>query len=181
MDFSKKGPNVPEVECVPRLGITFRLVSSEPVIYCSDIRIAFPMRRIKTRRVHTALHAYIPNSDTKRPARISQLCHGSCEPCHTFPSIISARSMEKKSTWHTLVNVSKCFICCRFAMSTVWGTTVVEDVGMGPNDLWKHIFVYIPGREVSLAEITCFIGVIQVEIQGFCNLIVCEYRCDEEE
>ena len=28
---------------------------------------------------------HIPNSETKRPARMSQLCQGSCEPCHTFP------------------------------------------------------------------------------------------------
>jgi hypothetical protein len=29
--------------------------------------------------------AYIPNSETNRPASLSQLCHGSWLPCQTFP------------------------------------------------------------------------------------------------
>lgn len=70
------------------------------------------------------------------------------------------------------MNISKCFVCCRFAVSAVWGTTVVEDIGMGSNNLRKYIFVYIPGREVGLAEIACFIVVIQVKVQGFCDLII---------
>lgn len=49
---------------------------------------------------------------------------------------------------------------------------MVEDIGMGSNNLRKYIFVYIPGREVGLAEIACFIVVIQVKVQGFCDLII---------
>ena len=49
---------------------------------------------------------------------------------------------------------------------------MVEDIGMSSNNLRKYIFVYIPGREVGLAEIACFIVVIQVKVQGFCDLII---------
>jgi len=57
---------------------------------------SLPCEKDQNEEFHTILQTYIPNSDTKRPARMSQLCHGSCEPCHTFPTIILACSMSNK-------------------------------------------------------------------------------------
>jgi hypothetical protein len=81
--------DVPWIE-IPRLRICFRFVATQPILDSSDIGITLPKRGCMSafsRKAHN-VWTYIPNSDTNRPARISQLCHGSCVPCHTFPTAI---------------------------------------------------------------------------------------------
>ena len=57
---------------------------------------------------------YIPNSETNRPARMSQLCHGSCEPCQTFPARVSEHHVD------VLLNPLETYIGAGHHMSCLW-------------------------------------------------------------
>jgi hypothetical protein len=72
--------------------------------------------------------------------------------------------MRNILTWHTLVDVSQSFIRRRFSVAAVWRGTMIIYAGIGFNNLWKHTLIYVPGREVGLAEVACLIGIIQLEV-----------------
>lgn len=56
------------------------LVAAQPVIDRADIGESFPVDTYQWRINGRVYAAYMPNSETKRPERMSQLCQGSCDP-----------------------------------------------------------------------------------------------------
>lgn len=64
-----------------RLRMTFSLVTAQPVIDRADVGESFPVGGDVSGKSNGRVYAaYIPNSETKRPERMSQLCQGSCDP-----------------------------------------------------------------------------------------------------
>lgn len=51
--------------------------------------------------------AYIPNSEMKRPARMSQLCHDSCDP-FTRNGQLKARMVDILSDSHAIHSIGGC-------------------------------------------------------------------------
>lgn len=112
----------------------------------------------------------MPNSETKRPARMSQLCQGSCDPCQTFPRRIDESILaiggnllageRLSSATLTLMEVTVFLVGRGLAKTAVRGAAVVLNVAETLYDGRKQPFVYVPCREGSLAEIGLFVRVV---------------------
>lgn len=59
-----------------------------------------------------------------------------------------------------------------FLKSTVWGTTVVVDIGVRPHHGRQKAFVNVSCREGRIPEVRLLIRVVQVKLAGLCQLII---------
>lgn len=71
-----------------------------------------------------------------------------------------------------LVQIPVSLVRRRFATPTVRRAAMVMDVGMLLHDGRQDPFIDMPRREGGLAEIRLLVGVIQLEVRGFGELIV---------
>lgn len=71
-----------------------------------------------------------------------------------------------------LMQVSIILVRRQLAISAIRRTAMIVDIGMLLYDGREHPFIDIARGEVGLAEIRLLIGVIQLEVRGFGELIV---------
>lgn len=137
----------------PGLGEPLRCFARQPVVYCAYVRETLPKSTISVIDALVDSYTYMPNSDTNRPAKISQFCQGSCEPCQTFP----ASKVKKKNMYCcaglALVNISECCVGCGLSLPTVWRCAMIMNVGMLFDDFRQCSLVDITSREVGIPEV----------------------------
>ena len=110
---------------------------------------------------------------------MSQLCQGSCEPCHTFPNAhvcrvrIAQREAVSGRRRRTLVEVAVLLVGRDLAKATVRRTAVVVDVAVLGYDLGQQTLVNVTGGEGGVAEVRLFVGVVQVQLVGLSELVIC--------
>jgi hypothetical protein len=158
------------------LGVSFGLFTAQPVINRFNIREALPVRftSMNNRQVHSRKVANIPNSETKRPDRISQLCQGSWVPCQTFPERqkLSNLFSHRRKSFLTLMKISIVPVRRSLSMTAVRRSPMIMDITKFVYHFWQNPFVNISSREISLAKISCFVRIVEFKTVGFSKLII---------